>query len=72
MEDKPGLFTGDNSPIVVSYGATSAEANDTHNNLKFKRMILQRRPGGPTCGGGPPGFFFVSTLRDHGTSDTCN
>jgi hypothetical protein len=71
MEDRPGLFTGDNSPIVVSYGSTSAEATDTHNNFRYEGRIIFPRPGGPACGGGPPAFFFVSTLRDNGTSSTC-
>jgi hypothetical protein len=72
MEDKPGVFTGDNSPIIVSYGATSAQANDIHNNTRFGGSTLTPRPGGPSCGGGVPAFFFVSTLGDHGTSSTCN
>jgi len=72
MEDKPGLWTGDNSPIVVSYGATSAEASSTHNGACLKRQILAPRPGGPSCGNGPPLFFYTSTLRDNGTSSGCN
>jgi hypothetical protein len=72
MEDKPGLWTGDNSPIVVSYGETAAEATSTHNGACLKRQILFHRTGGPSCGKGPPLFFFTSTLRDHGTSSGCN
>jgi hypothetical protein len=72
MEDKPGWFTGDNSPIVVSYGATAEEANRTHDGACLKRQILFHRTGGPACGGGPPLFFFVSTLRDNGTDSSCN
>jgi hypothetical protein len=71
MEDKPGLFTGDNSPMVVSYGSTSANCTSTHNSTMLKRQILQPRGGGPSCGGGLPAFFWCATLRDNGTSSGC-
>lgn len=72
MEDKPGLFTGDNSPMVVSYGSTSTECADTHNNRRLRGQILGSRSGGPSsCGAGLPGFFWCATLRNNGTSSVC-
>lgn len=70
MEDEPGWFTGDNSPIVVSYGSTSAEANSNHSSLDLDPGHT-RRAGGPTCGNGPPKFFYVYTVIDNG-SEGCN
>ncbi|HEX9942130.1 MAG TPA: hypothetical protein VGG03_08945 [Thermoanaerobaculia bacterium] len=67
MEDRPGWFTGDNSPIVVSYGATASEALAVHNDAALKRQIYTSpRPGGPGCGGGQPLFYYVYTFYDHG------
>jgi hypothetical protein len=71
MEDRPGWFTGSNSAIVVSYGKTSAEANDYHNNLALTRNVVFPRAGGPACSNGPPAFKYVYTLLDHG-SDGCD
>ena len=71
MEDKPGLFTGDNSPIVLSHGTTSSGCLSMHNNKMLKRQILTPMGGGPVCQGGVPGFFYCSTLRDNGTSSGC-
>ena len=71
MEDRPGWFTGSNSAIVVSYGKTSAEATDYHNNLATMRNVAFPRSGGPACTKGPPSFKYVYTLLDHG-SDGCD
>jgi hypothetical protein len=71
MEDRPGWFTGSNSAIVVSYGKTSAEANDYHNNLALMRNVVFPRSGGPACTNGPPSFKYLYTLLDHG-SDGCD
>jgi hypothetical protein len=71
QEDAPGWFTGDNSPIVVSYGKTSAEANANHANMTMDGWNAAPRTGGPACGGGPPRFYYTYTLRDHGV-EGCN
>jgi len=68
MEDKPGWFTGDNSPIVVSYGENSDACWHEHNNKMLKGQVLSSRPGGPTCGGGQPQFWYCYTLRNNGAS----
>jgi hypothetical protein len=71
MEDKPGWFTGDNSTIVVSYGANSTEAHANHDGLTLNAGSYPRRKGGPACGDGPPGFTYTYTLKDHG-ADGCD
>jgi len=71
MEDAPGWFTGDNSAMVVSYGHTSAEATDTHNNLALRRNVQFPRPDGAACKAGPPRFYYTLTYLDHG-SDGCD
>jgi hypothetical protein len=72
MEDKPGLFTGDNSPIVVSYGINSDFCNDMHNHsyLGEPGGIYWSRDGGPSCLQNQPAFHFCFTLRDNG-DDGC-
>jgi hypothetical protein len=69
MEDKQGLFTGDNNPIVVSYSSTSSLCTDMHNNKRLKAQILKPRGGGPTCGAGLPAFIWCATMRSN--EDTC-
>lgn len=69
MEDKPGWFTGDNSAVVVSYGATQTEANNVRSGAKLGRgTYVSRRPSGPTCGGTQPLFYYIVDLVDHGDS----
>jgi hypothetical protein len=70
MEDKQGIFTGDNNPIVASYSSTSAGCTDMHNNKRLKAQILTPRSGGPACGGGVPAFVWCATLRSNG--DGCS
>jgi hypothetical protein len=59
LEDRPGWFTGDNSPIVVSYGAdeTSAGYVEDYGDLYYQ-VYLYTRSGGPSCGQGQPGFWY--------------
>jgi hypothetical protein len=71
MEDAPGWFTGDNSPMVVSYGQTSAEAAGTHNNLSLRGQLQYPRPNGAACKAGPPRFYYTLTYLDHG-SEGCD
>lgn len=71
MEDKPGWFTGSNSVMVVSYGGSSSEANDYHNNWALRRNVVFPRSGGPACAAGSPRFYYTYTLLDHG-SEGCN
>jgi hypothetical protein len=70
LEDKQGLFTGDNNPIVVSYSNTSAGCTDMHNNKRLQGNILPPRTGGPACGGNPPAFVWCATMRSN--SDGCS
>lgn len=71
MEDAWGWFTGDNSPIVVSYGSSSDQATDNHNSMSLYHNVQFPRAGGPACGGRQPRFYYVLTVRDHG-SEGCN
>jgi len=67
MEDRPYWFTGDNSPVVVSYGSTSSDCMNTHNNARLGGNVLRSpRGGGPSCSSGQPAFFYATTIRDHG------
>jgi hypothetical protein len=68
LEDKQGLFTGDNNPIVVSYSDTSKGCTSMHNDKRLKAQILTPRSGGPACGGGPPGFVWCATMRSNDKS----
>lgn len=71
LEDKQGLFTGDNSPMVVSYATSSSLCTQMHNSKRLVAQILTPRGGGPTCGGSPPAFSYCYTLRDNGGSSSC-
>ena len=73
MEDKPGT-SADNSPIVVSYGSTDAEALDVRNNANLRNTLYASadRPNGPACGEAPPPFFWRWVMIDNGTSSVCN
>lgn len=67
FEDRPGWFTGDNSPIVISYGTSQSDAQNTHNTAKLKgNVLVSPRSGGPTCGGGQPYFYWWAEWIDHG------
>jgi hypothetical protein len=68
MEDRPGLFTGDNSPIVVSYGTSAQDCLDVHNKTYLGEPggLFTSRFGGPSCGQGQPAFHYCATLRDNG------
>ena len=70
MEDKPGWFTGDNAPIVVSYGTTAAEAAGYDASLSLG-SFQSPRTGGATCGSGPRRFYYTYTWKDHGSAG-CN
>lgn len=68
MEDRPNWFTGDNSPIVISYGTSLADAQNTANNANLKAGVLvSPRGGGPACGDTyQPYFYFWYDMIDHG------
>jgi hypothetical protein len=60
LEDRPGWFTGNNSPIVVSYGPTSAAATTIQSSAALKQhTYLSPRGSGPSCGAGQPLFYYV-------------
>lgn len=69
LEDKQGLFTGDNNPIVVSYSDSAKGCTTMHNDKRLKAQILTPRPGGPTCGNNPPAFSWCATMRTN--DDSC-
>ena len=71
MEDASGWFTGDNSPMVVSYGHNSAEAIDNDNNMYLRHNVQFPRPDGPVCTAGMPRFSYTATYLDHGSAG-CN
>jgi len=69
FEDRPGWFTGDNSPMVISYGTSASDAQNTHATARLGGGVLvSPRGGGPTCGGGQPLFYYYYTYVDHGNS----
>lgn len=59
MEDKPGWFTGDNSPIVLTFGTDASDSQNKHNNAKLKAGSWL----GPAS---EPWGHWRYTLRDHG------
>jgi hypothetical protein len=73
MEDKPGS-SSDNSPMVVSYGESSAQAVEVRDNanLHTGSYATADRPGGPACGQGTPAFYWKWVMIDNGTSAACN
>jgi hypothetical protein len=45
MEDRPGWFTGDNSPIVLTWGADSADCDSVSDTAKLRgRSLLSSAP----------------------------
>jgi hypothetical protein len=69
MEDKPGLFTGDNSPIVVAQGESSSACTNELNNKVFERALNGARGNGPECKQEQPHFFYCYSLRNNGGCD---
>lgn len=67
MEDKPGLVTGDNSPIVLSHGTTSSGCLSMHNNKMLKRQILTPMGGATT---GLSSAMMRGSARAHPASST--
>jgi len=83
MEDRPGWFTGDNSPVAVSYGATALEAEVVKNNARLAAGFLRSRRGDadqslgpgqevpaappPACLQPQPLFFYIARYIDHGS-----
>lgn len=66
LEDRPGWFTGDNSPMVWSAGANSTEAASVENTASLRQQIFQTpRGSGPICGAGQPAFWVSATFIDH-------
>ena len=65
MEDRPGWFTGDNSPIVVTYGQNEADCNNLAQTLSLGNSVAPRG-GGPSCGQGQPYFWYCGTLLNNG------
>lgn len=68
MEDRPGWFTGDNSPIVFSRGNSASEALTTHYSFRFAYgsefwdpMVSQ-----PVCTGGQVATTWYYTYINNG------
>jgi len=70
MEDRPYWFTGDNSPIAVSYGATASECTNIQNTAKLKGQLSTfprwYYQSGPSCNQGQPPFFYCYYIYDNG------
>jgi len=66
LEDRPWWFTGDNSPIVVSYGAdqTTAQNVETYAALLHTQALYPRATG-PSCQQGQPYFWYNYYYIDH-------
>lgn len=68
LEDKPGLFTGSNSPIVVSKGTSDSEALGTHNGFRFRYGNYFWYPlvGGPACAMNQGAYWWYYTYINNG------
>ncbi|HEX4406958.1 MAG TPA: hypothetical protein VH560_19100 [Polyangia bacterium] len=67
LEDRPGWFTGDNSPVVWSAGVNSTEAGNVENTASLRQQIyVTPRGSGPSCNQGQPAFWYSATYIDHG------
>jgi Family of unknown function (DUF6345) len=62
MEDKPGLFTGDNTTVAFTRGATSADANNNYYNCGLRHATCRTRLGLTV------GSAWRYDYRDHGTA----
>jgi len=61
MEDRPGWFTGDNSPITLTFGLDSNHADWVRNTAKLRAGQLLYAPPKPWA-------WFNWTMYDHGDS----
>lgn len=59
MEDKPGWFTGDNSPIIMTLGVNSSDAAFKHDNAML-------RAGSWLFPAAEPHTWYYYTIIDHG------
>jgi hypothetical protein len=59
MEDKPGWFTGDNSPIVMTFGTSSTDASNKHASARLRAGSFL----GPAA---EPWGWYIWSLRDNG------
>jgi hypothetical protein len=67
LEDKPGWFTGENSPVVLSHGSDSSDCQNTVNTARWGADVLNSpRGGGPSCNAGYPSFWYCYNWIDHG------
>ena len=67
LEDQPGIFSGDNSPIVVSHGANSSDCQFVQSHASLVEDMLNTPiGGGPSCQGAQPGFWYCYYWVDHG------
>ncbi len=66
IEYNPGWFSGSNSPIVVSYGQWPEATEEMHCCSQIAYGInMGYRTGGPSCGNGPPSFYYMYTYIDN-------
>lgn len=67
LEDRPGWFTGDNSPLVRSAGENQTTASSTHNNFYFRGAFWQpAMTGASVCHQGLPYHYWYYTYINHG------
>lgn len=61
MEDRPGWFTGDNSPIALTFGLSQSHCDWVQNTAKLRaRSLLSDAPA--------PDTWYCYTMFDHGQS----
>lgn len=61
MEDRPGWFTGDNSPITLTFGVDANHCQFVRDTARlFDRILLSDAPA--------PDAFFCFIMFDHGAS----
>jgi len=59
MEDRPGWFTGDNSPITLTFGLSSSHCNWVQNTARLRdRDLLYQAPS--------PGAWYCYLMFDNG------
>ncbi len=61
-----------NSPVVVSYGTTAAEADNTRDSASFYTgAYVNDRDNGPTCKSPQPLFYYNWVRENNGSSSSC-
>jgi hypothetical protein len=63
----------DNSPVIVSFGATPEEATSVRDTADlYDNIYTSPRGGGPSCGAGQPLYWFIYTWVNNGSTPSCS